>query len=240
VPGEARTAPLLRFSQRRQSCQLARPTVPPNRVYFCFRLLFGFGPFTLHLAVPSCPFLQGHSLHSYPWRDFNPLAKCAARRTGVGVPPVILPNQNGVGDRGNLHLLLRRKALMLPSIPKGRPKPLQIDLGPDTKSNHHRHSYDSFVLAPEYERSPCDDGSLVRMDSSAPGWKPCFRSWVPLFSPSYEVSETPNEPPSKTSVSNLGHFMASSHKVAPGIRRTFPDSADLPKSIRFSTRRPNS
>jgi hypothetical protein len=31
---------------------------------------------------------------------------------------------------------------MLPSIPKGRPKPLQIDLSPDTKSNHPRHSYD--------------------------------------------------------------------------------------------------
>jgi hypothetical protein len=31
---------------------------------------------------------------------------------------------------------------MLPSIPKGRPKPLQIDLSPDTKSNHYRHSYE--------------------------------------------------------------------------------------------------
>jgi hypothetical protein len=153
---------------------------------------------------------------------------------------VILPNPKGVRDRDNLHLLLRRKALMLPSIPKGRPKPLQIDPGSDTKNNHHRHSYDSFILAPEYKRSACDDGSLMRMDSSAPGWKPCFRSWVPLFSPRYEVSESPNELLPTAPVSIVGHSMASSQKVAPAIRRTFRDSSDLPKSIRLSTRRPDS
>jgi hypothetical protein len=63
----------------------------------------------------------------------------------------LVPTKNpGLGDRANLHLVSRRKALMLPSIPKGRPKPLQIDLSP----GHKKHPLSSQLRICSRARPP--------------------------------------------------------------------------------------